>query len=111
MNNKTVFVRTERESKALRGQAAVVLEAVEARKDGGTIEQLGKDVVDSLVTRQDPERVVAYYLCIFKKQGIVRAVRPDEQPAQPAQPETESDTENELDGHEPEDALIEIETN
>jgi hypothetical protein len=92
VNNKTVFTRTEREAKPLRGQAAVVLEAVEARTDGGTIEQLAKDVSETLVTRQDPERVVAYYLCIFKKQGIVRVTRPEDVPAD----ETETVSEDEL---------------
>lgn len=100
MNNKTVFTRTEREAKPLRGQAAVVLEAVEARTDGGTIEQLAKDVSETLVTRQDPERVVAYYLCIFKKQGIVRATRPEDVPASEPEsenaPETETVSEDEL---------------
>jgi hypothetical protein len=73
-NNKTVFVRTEREPKnALRGQAALVLEAIAARPEGGSIETIAKDVTPTLVTRQDPERVVAYYACIFKKQGLVRA--------------------------------------
>lgn len=96
MNNKTVFTRTEREAKPLRGQAAVVLEAVEAREQGGTIEQLAKDVSETLVTRQDPERVVAYYLCIFKKQGIVRATRPEDV----IEVEPEGETENELDADE-----------
>jgi len=99
MTNKTVFVRTEKAPKQeLRGQAAVVLEAIEAREDGGTIEQLGHDVTGTLVTRQDPERVVAYYLCIFKKQGLVRATKPEVEVETVT--ETEVETEIEL-----EDAL------
>lgn len=105
MNNKTIFVRTEREAKPLRGQAALVLEAIEARPEGGSIEQIAKDISETLVTRQDPERVVAYYACIFKKQGVVRAVRPEDVPAA----EPEGATENELDGHEPDDAMVEVE--
>lgn len=99
MNNKTIFVRTDRElKKPVKGQAAVVLEAIEARgTEGGTLEQLGKDVTSTLVTRQDPERVVAYYACIFKKQGVVRAIRPDDNPpVEEPETEDEDETEDEL---------------
>lgn len=75
--NKTVFIRSEKEASALKGQAAVVLGALESMTDQkGTIEAVTKVATGNLTTRQDPERVVAYYLCIFKKQGIVTAERP-----------------------------------
>lgn len=69
------FARTKKTmGRALKGQAALVLEALDAR-DGvpATVEALTKDIVDmGLVTRQAPDRITSYYLCIFKKQGLVR---------------------------------------
>jgi hypothetical protein len=81
---KTMFVRTERENtKNLKGQAALVMEALEMRTEPATVEVLTEDIKElGLVTRQDPTRITAYYLCIFKKQGLVRAVAvEDEKPA------------------------------
>lgn len=75
---KTLFVRTEKQSKELKGQAALVLEALDVRDEPATIEQLTEDIKNlGLVTRQAPERIAAYYLCIFKKQGLVRTVQPE----------------------------------
>ena len=72
---KTVFERTEREAKPMKGQAALVLEAIETATEPQTVEQLTATIVDlGLVTRQLPERITSYYLCIFKKMGLVRTV-------------------------------------
>jgi hypothetical protein len=72
------FVRTERASKELKGQAALVLEALDAAEGPQTVEQLTATIKDlGLVTRQAPERITSYYLCIFKKQGLVRVVEPE----------------------------------
>ncbi len=74
---KTLFVRTERASKELKGQAALVLESLDSRTEPATVAQITEDIKNlGLVTRQDPERIAAYYLCIFKKQGLVRTVEP-----------------------------------
>lgn len=91
---KTVFTRTNKPSKAgLKGQALVILQVLDANKDRGfTIVELTNAVGANLVTRQDPERVVAYYLCIFKKQGIVSITRPEPQVATPAEQTTEPET-------------------
>jgi hypothetical protein len=76
-DTKTLFTRTSKEARALKGQAAIVLEALEAANQPMTIESLAKVIgAEALRTRQDPERVVAYYLCIFKKEGVVTATRP-----------------------------------
>jgi hypothetical protein len=76
---KTQFTRTKRAPKvALRGQAAVILDHLDANKETAfTIESLTASCKDKIVTRQDPERVVAYYLSIFKKRGLVLATRPE----------------------------------
>lgn len=78
-DQKTQFTRTSRQPKnEQRGQAAVILNHLSENKDKSfTIESLTKEVKDDLVTRQDPERVVAYYLSIFKKRGLVVAQRPE----------------------------------
>lgn len=74
MENKTLFSKTDKTPKAMRGQAALVYEALSA--DGQTVEQITEKILANLVTRQDPMRISAYYLCVFKKQGLVTAVRP-----------------------------------
>jgi len=72
------FVRTERQAKELKGQAALVLEALDNANGPATVEQLTATIKDlGLVTRQAPERITSYYLCIFKKQGVVRVVEPE----------------------------------
>ena len=72
------FVRTERQAKELKGQAALVLEALDNADGPATVEQLTATIKDlGLVTRQAPERITSYYLCIFKKQGVVRVVEPE----------------------------------
>lgn len=78
-DQKTQFTRTSRQPKAeLRGQAAVILNHLSENKDKSfTIESLTEATKSNIVTRQDPERVVAYYLSIFKKRGLVIAQRPE----------------------------------
>lgn len=78
-DTKSVFTRTDRApKKEVRGQAEVILNFLTANKDRGyTIEAAAKEIgAEALKTRQDPERVVAYYFCIFKKQGLVNVTRP-----------------------------------
>ena len=78
-DQKTQFTRTSRNPKnELRGQAAVILNHLSENKDKSfTIESLTEATKSNIVTRQDPERVVAYYLSIFKKKGLVLATRPE----------------------------------
>lgn len=67
------FVRTERApKKEIRGQAALVLTALDnANGVPKTIDELTADIGDVMVTRQEPSRVTAYYITMFKKQGLV----------------------------------------
>ena len=87
---KTTFTRTTRKNaKEIRGQAAVILKHLDSNPETSfTIESLTNAVKANIVTRQDPERVVAYYLSIFKKRGLVKAERPD--PVVEAEVETEN---------------------
>jgi hypothetical protein len=99
MEAKTLFSKTDKTPKAMRGQAALVYEAL--TNEGQTVGAITETIVGAgLVTRQDPERIAAYYLCIFKKQGLVNAVRPivvaEETPAEaPATDEIVDVVENE----------------
>lgn len=75
----STFKRTEKQvEKPMRGQALLVMMAVEALPEGATIEQLTPLVISAgLKTRQDPSRIVSYYLTIFKKHGLVTTVKPE----------------------------------
>jgi hypothetical protein len=74
----STFKRTDKQNdRNLRGQAELVMLAIEAFPEGATIEQLTPIVVDAgLKTRQDASRIVSYYVSIFKKQGLVTLVKP-----------------------------------
>lgn len=85
MAQARLYALTGKQPKAaLRGQAAVVFETL------GTLDvpMLATEITEAvlntgrLVTRQDPLRVVLYYLIIFKNRGIVAAT------AQPSVEET-----------------------
>lgn len=67
------FVRTEKTpKKEIRGQAALVLTALDnANGVAKTIDEITADIGDVMVTRQEPSRVTAYYITMFKKQGLV----------------------------------------
>ena len=109
----STYKRTEKQNdKNLRGQAELVMAAIEAHPEGATLEQLTSSVVEAgLVTRQDPSRIVSYYLSIFRKQGLVLTVKPvatavavadpvnsdieDDEPEGEDDEETEDETEDE----------------
>jgi hypothetical protein len=76
-DTKSVFTRTNRApKKEVRGQAETILAHLDS-VGFTTIEAAAKNIgAEALRTRQDPERVVAYYFCIFKKQGLVTVSRP-----------------------------------
>jgi hypothetical protein len=95
-DTKTQFTRTEKEARALKGQAAVILDTVESMNKPVTIEEVAKAIgAEGLRTRQDPDRVVAYYFCIFKKEGVLKAERPVAPVAPVVSNETESTDEDE----------------
>jgi hypothetical protein len=92
---KTLFERTERElNKVLKGQAALVMEALDGAEGPSTVEALTATIKDlGLVTRQDPERITSYYLCIFKKAGLVRAVQVEDRAENISEADVTAETE------------------
>lgn len=73
------------------GQSALIISAmseIEAR----TTSQITLAIKDRLVTRQDPERVVAFYMGVWKKSGLITlhevAGETTPAPAAPAEPTT-----------------------
>lgn len=72
---QTVWIRTDKAaSDKTRGQAVLVLNAITEHPEGITAEDITTDIVaNGLVTRQEPSRITAYYLSMFKKQGLVVA--------------------------------------
>lgn len=67
------FVRTEKQPAAgLRGQAALVMNSLDAHPEGADLGTITTEIVDlGLVTRQEPQRIALYYLAIFKRQGLI----------------------------------------
>ena len=106
---KSVFVRTEKKNdKAIKGQAALVLEALDNAEGGQTVEQLTATIQGlGLVTRQAPERITSYYLCIFKKQGLVRVESVEDAPE--TEDEDVDDDEESEDVEETDDEEVEVE--
>jgi hypothetical protein len=48
-------------------------------KPGQTVKEIAARIKSKLVTRQDPERVVNFYMSTWKKKGIVSVVEVDEE--------------------------------
>lgn len=53
-----------------KGQQALIVEDLRANP-GSTIEQIAARIKANLTTRQDPARVVAFYMSTYKKKGLV----------------------------------------
>jgi len=66
-------------------QATLILSAMSETEPRST-PSITKAIVERLVTRQDPERVVAFYMTVWKKKGIVKQHDISE-PIPPPQPE------------------------
>lgn len=65
------------EKQVFRGQAALILTAMSSATDKDTAlttAAIADKIKADLQTRQDPERVVAFYMSVWKKKGWVRAV-------------------------------------
>lgn len=61
----------EAAAKFTRGQPALVYDSLYTAEAGLTAKEIADFIGDKLVTRQDPLRVVGYYLSIWKKDGFV----------------------------------------
>lgn len=65
------------EKQVFRGQAALIVAAMATATSADTAKTtmtIAKEIEKDLTTRQDPERVVAFYMSVWKKKGWVRAV-------------------------------------
>lgn len=78
------YVRTSKEAKEMKGQGRIVLEALNAAKEPMTVTQLTELLKGKFETRQDPERVVGFYLSKFKREGLVNVAKTEEPVAEPA---------------------------
>lgn len=103
----TKFTRTAKAAKESKGQAALVLAAL-STETGKTIPEITAAIVEAgLKTVQAPERIAAYYLTIFKKQGIVTA-SVEETPADDTDAVAESDEDASDDLEESDDETDEV---
>jgi hypothetical protein len=71
-----IYVRTEKETKEMKGQGAIVMEALD-RLQRGTVEDFVKDTTGKFQTRQDEARVVGFYLSKFKREGFATVIQPE----------------------------------
>ena len=65
----TLTVKGNNEAKT-KGQQALIVEDLRSNP-GSTIEQIAERIKGNLTTRQDPNRVVAFYMSTYKKKGLV----------------------------------------
>lgn len=68
------------EDQKFRGQARLIIDQLANATDAAsavTTKALADAIKPALITRQDPERVVAFYMSVWKKKGIVRLVEVD----------------------------------
>ena len=77
------YVRTNKEAKAdMRGQGKIVLDAINAAGGPVNIASLVAKIGKFEGSRQDPERVVGFYLSKFKREGYINVVdQPKNEPA------------------------------
>lgn len=59
------------EDQKFRGQGELIMNALSAETPK-TVEQLATGISEKLQTRQSPERVVSFYMSVWKKKGWVR---------------------------------------
>lgn len=67
---RTFTLKTLPEDVVFRGQQKLIVDHMKANP-GQTVEQIAEGIKPSLQTRQDPSRVVAYYMTTWKKKGWV----------------------------------------
>lgn len=71
------YLRTNKEAKEGKGQGRLVLDVLNATTKPLTVEDIANQIKGGLQTRQDPQRVVGYYMSKFKREGIVNAIEPE----------------------------------
>ena len=111
---RTFTLKPLPEDKQFRGQQALIIEHMKANP-GSSIEQIADGIKPKLETRQDPTRVVAFYMTTWKKKGwvAVTEVEPEGSAAEGEGGETEQeedDAEFDNGDSETEDAVIDEES-
>ncbi len=83
MPSVRTFVLTEKlpKDQKFRGQARLIIEAMQKAAKPLTAKQTADAIVKELETRQDPERVVNFYMSVWKKKGWVKVAGEVEAPA------------------------------
>jgi hypothetical protein len=73
---RSYYLGTIPEKQVIRGQAALIIAALQGttKEKPKTTVELAVEIKPGLITRQEPERVVAFYMSIWKKKGWVRSV-------------------------------------
>ena len=72
------YVRTTKEAKEMKGQGRIVLDYLNSTTDPKTVTEVTEAVKGAITTKQDPERVVGFYLTKFKRDGLVNSVKSGE---------------------------------
>jgi hypothetical protein len=68
------YLRTNREAKEMKGQGRIVLDYLNGTTTPKTVSEITEQVKGGITTRQDPERVVGFYMSKFKRDGLVNVV-------------------------------------
>jgi len=72
------YVRTTKEAKEMKGQGRIVLDYLNSTTTPKTVTEVTEAVKGGISTKQDPERVVGFYLTKFKRDGLVNAIKSGE---------------------------------
>ena len=110
-----MFTLTPKAKGDYKGQQKLIIDAMTAAKRPLSTPQIAEEIAGSLQTRQDPQRVVAFYMSVWKKKGMVAVSEVDaEVPAGSAAEGEGEDAENgdedEAEDAEGDDAEAEEET-
>ena len=73
----SLYVRTNKEAKEMKGQGRLILDFMNSTTKPMSVAQIAQQIKGAVQTRQDPERVVGYYLSKWKREGLVNAVEPE----------------------------------
>jgi hypothetical protein len=72
------YVRTTKEAKEMKGQGRIVLDYLNSTTTPKTVTEVTEAVKGGITTKQDPERVVGFYLTKFKRDGLVNTTKAGE---------------------------------
>ncbi len=84
MASTAIYTRTDKAfEKGINGQGKVVLDALQARGNSATAEQLAEDTKSAFPgSKQDSTRIVKFYMAKYSRSGYLKKT----EPAAPASP-------------------------